>query len=87
MKTTCSKRWPIFRGLYGQSRVAILDLVLSKVLKKKVEGLVEPGQRVQTAFTSNPDGLWSRLSKAAELPEERILPTKPPHEQNIRDDP
>lgn len=88
METTCSKRWLMSRGSYDQSRVAILDSVLSKQKKKKVRrGPVEPGQRVQTAFTSNPAGLWSRLSKAAELPEERILPTNPVHEQNIRDDP
>lgn len=27
------------------------------------------------------------MSKAVELPEERIGPTNPPHEQSIRDDP
>ena len=60
---------------------AILDLVLSK------KGLVEPGQRVQTAFASNPVGLRGRLSKAIELPEKRMGSANPLYEQSMRDDP
>lgn len=51
--------------------------------EKSCEGLLQAGQRVQTAFSSNPAGLWSRLSKAAELPE-WAEQTNPPHEQSIR---
>lgn len=51
--------------------------------EKSCEGLLQAGQRVQTAFASNPAGLRSRLSKAAELPE-WAEQTNPPHEQSIK---
>lgn len=48
-------------------------------------GLDGAGQGVQTAFTSNPAGLRSRLCKAAE--EERAGQANPPPERGIADDP
>lgn len=73
---------------------SICDIQLSKtcwyfrcsLVKKSCGDLDQAGQRVQTAFASNPAGLRSRLSKTVELPE-RAGQTNPLHEQSIRDDP